>query len=430
MTGRDRPSGPAGLPGRDADDGPGRRAGLQTAVGVLVLLASLSAATGAESQEPGCQLCHSDLEFLREQSGTMEEARALRVAVPAYRSSAHGEMECVECHEGVGEFPHPDDVPEPPSCGSCHGEADTAWATSAHARPEDDDGPGPAVRLQGVTGMEQTAECADCHSVHQTRTVDRLQAERGIREMNARCVDCHATVRIPEGTPHADTVACWSCHRPHDVRHVDTPEAAVAPRLQARTCGTCHDSLSNVWTEDVHAAAVMDTVADPGAEEPPACVDCHGGHDMVTPATHQAADTVMVERCGSCHEDYHRTYLGTYHGKATAVGSRIAATCHDCHSAHEVHPASEPASWVSEQRLTETCGECHGHVRPSFVAYQSHPDPTDREKNPVLFYSFWFMNTLLVGVLGVFGLHTLLWWVRIYLDRKKGIVHEIGGDHE
>lgn len=384
----------------------------------------------AAPQQAGCQLCHSDLEFLREQSGSMAEARSLQVSGPAFRSSAHGELACVECHPGLRTFPHAEETPEPATCASCHEDADTAWAASAHAEPEEDDVPGPGARLEGVVGLENTARCSDCHGVHATRPVDRLEEEPGIRGMNARCVDCHATVRIPEGTPHADSVACWSCHRPHDVRHVDTPEAAVAPRLQAQTCGTCHDSLATAWTDDVHAAAVMDTARETDAPEPPACVACHGGHEMVTPASHESADTVMVERCGACHEDYHQSYLGTYHGKATAVGSRVAATCHDCHSSHQVYPASEAASWVSEQKRTETCGECHGHVRPGFVAYESHPDPTDREKNPVLFYSFWFMNSLLVGVLGVFGLHTLLWWVRLYLDKRKGIVHEIGGDHE
>lgn len=393
-----------------------------------------SPSPAAVPQQAGCQLCHADLEFLREQAGSMEAARRLRVATPAYRASAHGEMDCAECHEGFGAFPHPEDVPGPSPCGACHADADTAWSGSAHADPEDGGRRSPAFRREGIVGPEETARCVDCHGVHDVAPVDRIEEKPGLRAMNGRCVACHAMVRIPPGAPHADTVACWSCHRPHDVRHVDTPGAAVAPRLQAGTCGTCHDSLANVWRRDVHATALMDTASateDDGIEElPPACTDCHGAHDMVTPATHEAADTIMVERCGSCHEEYRETYLGTYHGKATAVGSRIAATCHDCHSAHEVHPASEPASWVSERRLPETCGECHGHVRPSFVAYESHPDPRDREKNPVLFYSFWFMNGLLVTVLGVFGLHTLLWWVRLALDERRGIVHEIGEDHE
>ena len=50
--------------------------------------------------------------------------------------------------------------------------------------------------------------------------------------------------------------------------------------------------------------------------------------------------------------------------------------------------------------------------------------------NAPLFYSFVFMNALLVGVLGVFGLHTALWWARLLIDRRKGVAHDIGESHD
>ncbi len=82
---------------------------------------------------------------------------------------------------------------------------------------------------------------------------------------------------------------------------------------------------------------------------------------------------------------------------------------------------------VSDARLVETCGTCHEHARPAFVQYDSHPDPLNRERNPWLYYSFLFMNTLLVGVLGVFGLHTLFWWVRLEIDKRRGTAHHQPG---
>jgi hypothetical protein len=36
------------------------------------------------------------------------------------------------------------------------------------------------------------------------------------------------------------------------------------------------------------------------------------------------------------------------------------------------------------------------------------------------------MNGLLVFVLVVFGGHTLLWWLRLWLDKRRGIIHGIG----
>ena len=64
---------------------------------------------------------------------------------------------------------------------------------------------------------------------------------------------------------------------------------------------------------------------------------------------------------------------------------------------------------------------------PVGESYDSHADPLNPDRNKPLFFSFVFMNTLLFGVLIVFGLHTFLWWVRILLDRRKATA--AGGSH-
>jgi hypothetical protein len=134
-------------------------------------------------------------------------------------------------------------------------------------------------------------------------------------------------------------------------------------------------------------------------------------------------DQDMVEACGACHAQHSDTYFWTYHGKATALGSEIVATCSACHGAHSIFAADTALSMVSDARVVETCRACHEHADAGFVLYDSHPDPLDRERNPPLFFSFVFMNTLLIGVLGVFTLHTALWWLRLWLDGRKGAAH-------
>jgi hypothetical protein len=130
-----------------------------------------------------------------------------------------------------------------------------------------------------------------------------------------------------------------------------------------------------------------------------------------------------VSACQECHQRETQTFLNSYHGKATALGSRVAAACFHCHGAHGVFPDGDPRSTVHEANLVATCQECHTYARPAFVRYDSHPNPFDRARNPFIFWSFVFMNTLFVGVLTVFGLHTVLWWVRLYLDKRRGILH-------
>jgi hypothetical protein len=150
---------------------------------------------------------------------------------------------------------------------------------------------------------------------------------------------------------------------------------------------------------------------------------------MLAPS-HPRFDQDMVTQCAVCHEDYAGTYFGTYHGKATAVGSEIVATCDHCHGSHRIFPASDERSRVGEARRVETCSACHPGASTSFVAYDSHPNPLDRSRNEPLFYSFVLMNTLLFTVLVVFGLHTLLWWVRLMVDGRRGVGHDLGGgDH-
>lgn len=410
---------------------PGSRPGPATPAAATLLAAALALAappgaaaaerpvpTRAAPQEASCQRCHGELEFLRQQAGeTLAEARRVLVRPSDLAGTAHDGMACGECHTGFGRFPHRADRTTTSSCADCHGEAAGAWERGIHAEGEE----------------APHATCRSCHATHEVAPASELTGEGAARSaMDARCVSCHQTAELPDDDPHAGEVACASCHAPHETRLVDAAESRVWRSAQLETCGTCHDSIASVWREDVHGQALTGPAGPAGRAEPepPSCTDCHGAHGMLAVGAGATADTVMVARCGACHGYYEDTYFGTYHGKATAVGSRVTATCHDCHSAHRVFPASDARSTVSDERATETCGACHGHVRPAFTAYESHPDPMDRSKNPILFYSFWFMNILLVSVLGVFGLHTLLWWVRLEIDRRRGIEHEIGGSHE
>jgi hypothetical protein len=228
-------------------------------------------------------------------------------------------------------------------------------------------------------------------------------------------------------------VGCWTCHGSHALRDVDDPDALVSPTAQPATCGVCHEEPARTYPTDVHGSALaeqrpggLSTLAILGSDAPPVCTSCHGGHDVLAVEAPEAV-TLSVDRCGGCHTDHADRFFGTYHGKATALGSEIVATCDDCHSAHEVFAASEPGSWVHPERVVETCSQCHEHARPAFASYDSHPDPLDRSRNPPLFFSFVFMNTLLFSVLVVFGLHTLLWWVRILIERRREAAE--GGSH-
>lgn len=384
--------------------------------GIAVVLgaALLAGATGAAAQTSGCNLCHGELELLRQRVQTPVEARALFVPAAAHGASAHGELACQECHRGFGRFPHGEGTATS-TCASCHEDADAAWARGIHA--------------EAPEGSRQ-AGCTECHGVHDVVALADLEQEARASELNGRCVSCHATATLPPADPHAGSISCTACHGAHDTKSVDDPSSAIAVARQEETCGACHVEVEAAWRGDAHGAAVSlaaEREPAPPVESLPGCTGCHGGHGVVAVAD-SAFPAASTERCAACHDDAARTYYGSYHGKAARLGSAVAATCQDCHGSHGVYPRTDSRSAVAEARLVETCGGCHEHARPAFVQYDSHPDPLNRARNPWIFWSFVMMNALLVGVLGVFGLHTVLWWVRLLIDRRRGQAHAHGGE--
>lgn len=388
-------------------------------LGALPLVAALglgaSPIPGAGQADDGCDLCHGEVELLRQHVPSLAEAQRLTVSAATILASAHADQSCGDCHTGYGRWPHPEGGATE-SCISCHEEQGELWDTGLHAHP----------RLEEF----EPADCASCHGLHEVMSLDALRDDDGIRAMNAGCVACHETKALAPTDAHADTVSCAACHAPHATLDIDDERAGVAPTMQPETCGACHEDAAAAYPGDAHGTAFADdgpaTLAALellGREGPPTCTSCHGGHGMLA-VDDTAAVVLHVDGCAACHSDEADRYFGTYHGKATALGSTVVASCDDCHGSHGIFAADHPDSWVHEARLVETCATCHEHARPAFVAYDSHPDPMDPTRNKPLFLSFVFMNTLLFGVLVVFGLHTLLWWVRILIDHNRAVARE------
>jgi flagellar biosynthesis/type III secretory pathway M-ring protein FliF/YscJ len=65
------------------------------------------------------------------------------------------------------------------------------------------------------------------------------------------------------------------------------------------------------------------------------------------------------------------------------------------------------------RRHAYVCAKCHEGANVSFVTFKVHEpkasDPATRKTFASLYYTNWFMYLLIVGTLGFFGLHTLIW---------------------
>ena len=395
------------LPGSTRTPGPvSRRLGVWASV-LLVLGAGLAAPTSAQQGDRSCDLCHGELEFLRQHTPDLASARSAQVTLEVIANSAHAEYTCADCHGGFSAWPHPDGGTTE-SCVSCHEEQDTAWSRSIHAEPE--------------TG--EPAECASCHTVHDIAWADDLAEGPEMTRMNAGCVSCHQASAFASFDAHADSVACAGCHPAHETHPVDSPEAVTAPLSQVETCGSCHEDVSTEARHDAHGEALTEKnpatlteLEDLGHDGAPSCTTCHSGHGVVAVDGPFAMDETST--CGTCHEHAVETFDDSYHGQATALGSEDVASCSDCHGTHGVFGEDDERSMIHPANLVESCGTCHEESRAGFVQYQPHADHNDRENYPEVYWSYRAMTALLLGVFSVFGIHSALWVMRLALDARK-----------
>jgi hypothetical protein len=143
----------------------------------------------------------------------------------------------------------------------------------------------------------------------------------------------------------------------------------------------------------------------------PGCTDCHSAH-AIQQHEKPSFQTEVIKECGNCHTDYIATYRDTFHGQVTALGYARVATCASCHGAHEVLPASNPASKVSKENRLKTCQACHAGAGPKFASFDPHANRHDKARDPIYYYAALFMEFLLFGVFAFFGVHTILWLYR------------------
>ncbi len=212
-------------------------------------------------------------------------------------------------------------------------------------------------------------DCLSCHGAQALRGatihVDPVVFARSIHGSLA-CVACHvAAETVPHRGPLAP-VFCGACHRdgrrtPPDfhalslvgVRFVSDAEGLriVSPPRRAssgadRACAACHDGRK---------ARLAPPPAAGSAHETRACLDCHVGAERAHP---EGGLSPVV--CGRCHVDESGDFARTVHGTRRADGDTATPACADCHGAHDIRSAKDPASRVHPANLAATCLACHG----------------------------------------------------------------------
>jgi hypothetical protein len=295
-------------------------------------------------------------------------------------------------------------APAPPTnddCVACHGDPKF---TRANGTPI-------FVDVKTFSASKHGAlTCVDCHA-----DLAKTEYPHAEKLKKVDCASCHTDI----GATYQDSIharareragltvapACANCHGAHDIRGKTDPESRVAPAHVPSTCGTCHEGIKTKYETSVHAAALKSATANA-----PSCATCHTAHNIQRVDTPGVRLSVIAE-CGTCHLAVVQAFGRTFHGKVTQLGGSVA-TCADCHTAHEILPAKSPASTVAHDHLQTTCGKCHAGANQSFVKYDPHPNPSDYNRSPVLWWANAFYWILIPGCFGFFGLHSVLWFWR------------------
>jgi cytochrome b subunit of formate dehydrogenase len=335
------------------------------------------------------------------------------------KGSVHADLDCPQCHA-----PRPGQAPsvrqkavgDTTHCDPCHSRETQAYDQSVHA----------SALAGGKTGA---ARCRHCHGAHDIRKVSDPRSSVYKLAVAETCGRCHTLRENAAGATSAargdqtsvhrralvtqglmGAPSCVDCHgQSHGIKRASEPSATTNRTNVPRTCGQCHPGAEQDYRRSTHGQLFAR-----GTAGVPVCTDCHTAHNIAEPTARPKLGT--EELCGKCHAAALRRYRQTYHGKALSLGHGEVATCYDCHGNHAILPASDPGSTVAPANRLATCRRCHPDATPQFAAFLPHGDHTDRTHYPLLYWTFVLMTSLIVGTFAIWGLHTLLWAVRMLID--------------
>jgi len=371
-----------------------------------------------------CIQCHEKKDLTRtREDGTID---SLYVDMDSIEHSVHGQtISCVKCHTNVSKGKYPVCKKSGKiDCSICHVDVADRFNESIHGQ-----------LMQKEDANAPT--CTNCHGEHNILAKTDLNSPTFTRNIPTLCAQCHregekAAVRYtgPETQVIAHytmsihgkglfesglmvSAVCSDCHTPHESLPADNPKSSVYPANVGKTCANCHLGIYEDFKSSIHSTDVSHT-----DKKLPVCNDCHRSHEIER-VDRSDFRTEILEQCGHCHKEVTETYFDTYHGKVSKLGSARAAKCSDCHGSHNILPTTNQASTLSRQNIVETCKSCHPNSNRKFAGYLTHATHHNKNKYPVLFYTFWFMTFLVIGVFTFFGIHTILWIPRSIRERFK-----------
>ena len=335
----------------------------------FILLIFPEATFGQTSQD--CLACHSDRTLTMEKRG---RTFSLFTDTTRLKRSVHNSVECIDCHVGVdpNEIPHAK-VLKQVRCQTCHEE--NGYKKSIHAAVQEE--------RAGKPRKAAAAECKDCHGTHEILPPGDIHSQTSRTRLSETCGKCHDSEAAhfsesAHGRALAEGIkgspACIDCHGEHNVVPVKSKESPVYKTHEAKICESCHLDNPDVrkrvgpsagfiaaYERSVHGIALAG-----GNNKAATCSNCHGAHDMQKGTDPRSLVNRLntPQTCARCHGDVAQTYSESIHGKAILKGNMDAPVCTDCHGEHRILPPTDPRSPVAAENVSaQVCAVCHNSVK-------------------------------------------------------------------
>ncbi len=410
-------------------------------IALVLLLTAVGTAAGkpkaaAKMSNDECLACHNDATLTKDENGKQV---SLHVDDAAFKASIHSTFGCTDCHGDIKAFPH-DPTPVKPVCATCHSDQQAAYDQGVHAKA-------------AAAGNTNVAKCQDCHgNVHTILPAGDPKSKVAHGNIPQTCGACHgqklvmsssgvssATFNSYEQSVHGKAVSggsekaavCTDCHGAHDILGGGDPKSTVFKFNVPNTCAKCHADVAQHYKDSIHGQQIAR-----GNWQSPVCTDCHGIHTIKAPKDPSSAVAAanVQNTCGACHASVKlsnefgiagnrvSSYLSSYHGMASKVGSSTVANCASCHGVHDILPSTDPHSKINSAHLAETCGKCHPGANQEFIRAKVHQDGTQKADigSKILALISKFYVWMIVAVIGGMVLHNLI------IFRKKLKLHRIG----
>jgi formate dehydrogenase gamma subunit len=314
----------------------------------------------AQSSED-CLACHSQPGLAMNKKG---QEIQLTVSKSVLQQSVHGSLSCVDCHQGFNpaEMPHAKKI-TPVKCQTCHDV--TGYDNSIH---------GVALAAEG---------CKACHGTHNILVPANPDSKVNRAHVAGTCAKCHKEeddhyarskhgLAMAEGSKGAPS--CLDCHGgAHTILPASEPESVLYKTKEPDVCLKCHlnnpqvrgevglsAGFINGYKESVHGVNLAK-----GDLKAASCSNCHGAHDMAIGSSPLSlvSKFKVPDTCGKCHGQIVATYYDSIHGKALKAGNPSAPNCTNCHGEHQIFAAADPRSTVSNRNVAaRVCAECHNSV--------------------------------------------------------------------